>query len=79
MYFRAGRFGALTALLLPVLVLAKASGLASADPKKKTELRVQRERESHGDAMAPFVEPRALIAWELTIEIDGLDIYDVHS
>ena len=29
--------------------------------------------------MAPFVEPRALIAWELTIEIDGLDIYDVHS
>ena len=35
MYFRAGRFGALTALLLPVLVLAKASGLASADPKKK--------------------------------------------
>jgi hypothetical protein len=48
MYFRAGRFGALTALLLPVLVLAKASGLASADPKKKTELRVQRERESHG-------------------------------
>jgi hypothetical protein len=46
MYFRAGRFGALTALLLPVLVLAKASGLASADPKKKTELRVQRERES---------------------------------
>jgi hypothetical protein len=75
MYFRAGRFGALTALLLPVLVLAKASGLASADPKKKNRTSgAEGEREP-----APFVEPRALIAWELTIEIDGLDIYDVHS